>query len=108
MTKEELNDFRLSLMGLTADDLYALRKSLDRQIRDRYYEDSNFKNREKADSYIYAVIYPDLHCHYDYLGKRAYEEYVNGDAVRIEAKTKSLFPEWNLLMAKGDLAYGQN
>ena len=108
MTKEQIEGFRLALKSLSPEELRILKEKVNEEIADKYWCDENFKNREKADSYIYCIVYDDLHCFYDYLGKRAYEKYMaDENAVRLEAKTKHLFPDWKVLMMKGDLEWHQ-
>ena len=108
MTKEELIAFRNALAGLSPAELYALREGIDEKIAENYYSDENFSNREKKDDCIYIIVYKDLSCYHDFIGKRAYEKYMHDkDAIRIEAKTKNLFPDYKVLCAKGELTYEQ-
>ena len=104
MTKEQIEGFKLALKSLTTDELYELKEKVDEEIADQYWCDANFFHREEKDSYIYIVVYNDLTYHYDYIGERTYNEYMrNEKAIRIECKTKDLFPEYKVLMAKGEL-----
>ena len=104
MTKEQIEGFREAIKGLSPQELYDLKNKVDEEIQDQYWSDANFFNREQTDSYIYIVVYDDLTYHYDYLGKRAYDRYLKDDnAIRIECKTKHLFPEFKVLMEKGQL-----
>lgn len=100
MTKQQISAV---LKELSIADLYNLKEQLEEQISDKYFEDDNFSHRETIDSYYYAVVYDDLSYHYDCIGKKAYNEYIKDDhAIRIECKTKELFPQWKVLMQKGD------
>ena len=104
MTKEQIEGFKEALKGLSIEELYELKENVDEQVNDLYFCDENFFRREEKDSYIYIVVYEDLTYHYDYLGERAYNEYMKFDrARRIECKTKNLFPEYKVLMSKGEL-----
>ena len=103
MTKDQIDGFREALRGLSPEELYELKRKVDEEIEDQYWCDSNFFNREQTDSYIYIVVYADLSYHYDYLGKQAYDRYLrDDDAIRIECKTKHLFPDYKVLMSKGE------
>lgn len=104
MTKEQIEGFKEALAQLSIEELYELKENVDEQVNDLYFCDENFFRREEKDSYIYIVVYEDLTYHYDYLGQRAYNEYMHFErAKRIECKTKDLFPEYKLLMSKGEL-----
>lgn len=107
MTKEQIKGFREALKGLSPAELYELKAKVDEEIEDQYWSDENFFHREQSDSYIYIVVYADLSYHYTYLGKKAYDEYMKNDnAIRIECKDKHLFPQYKVLMQKGEF-YGQ-
>lgn len=103
MTNEQKEAIREYLKTLSSNDLDELKKEVDEQVDDLYWCDENFWKRTETDSYIYAVVYKDLHYHYTYLGKSAYNEYMKSDAIRIECKTKDLFPTWKVLMSRGEL-----
>ena len=100
----ELERFRDALRGVSPDQLYELKEAVEQEINKPYWSDANFSHRDKIDSYIYITVYTDLSYHYDCLGKKAYDRYINDDnAVRIECMTKDLFPEYKVLMQKGEL-----
>ena len=104
MTENELERFRDALRGIPTEQLYEIKNSVDAEIKKQYWSDANFSHRDKIDSYIYITVYTDLSYHYDCLGKKAYDRYINDDnAVRIECMTKDLFPEYKVLMQKGEL-----
>lgn len=94
----------INLQTLSPSDLYDLKKQVEDRIADLYWEDDNFQNREEHDGYIYIIVYNDLTYYFDFIGKRAYNRYLTDkNAIRIECKTKDLFPEYKLLMSKGEL-----
>jgi len=108
MTKEQIEGFREALKGLSVHELVKLKNDVDEQLEDLYWCDENFYRREKNDSYIYTVVYKDLDVRYFYLGKAAYDRYMKDeDAIRIECKTKDLFPEWKVLMSKGEIEFNE-
>ena len=106
MTSEQINAFRLALKSLTAEELTVLRDQVDDEIQEIYWADENFWMREKTDSFIYITRYDDGSYHYDYIGKSAYERYLNdSNAIQLDYKTKDLFPTYGTLMRKEN--YGQ-
>ena len=79
--------------------------SIDK-VNDLYDHNSSVTGPDFASAVLkdIGVEYEDLTYHYDYLGERAYNEYMKFDrARRIECKTKNLFPEYKVLMSKGEL-----
>ena len=106
MTKEFLNEFRSLLKNMSANELTELRDQVDDEIQEIYWADENFWMREKTDSFIYITRYDDGSYHYDYIGKNAYERYLNDtNAIQLDYKTKDLFPTYGTLMRKD--IYGQ-
>lgn len=90
-----------SIQEMSIQELLALQSDVQDQLAELYWSDENFYNREEKDSYVYIVVYDDLTYHYDYIGERAYREYLKNDnAIRIECKTKTLFPTYKVLMQK--------
>ena len=102
MTQAEVLSFTQSFERLASQDLIKLKEQIDRQLEEIYERKENFYLHEKIDDYIYIVHYLDGHTHMDYIGARSYNEYIsNEDAIKIERKTKDLFPTYETLMEKG-------
>lgn len=101
MTKDFLNEFRSLLKNMSANELAELRDQVDDEIQEIYWADENFWMREKTDSFIYITRYDDGSYYYDYIGKNAYERYLNDtNAIQLDYKTKDLFPTYGTLMRK--------
>ena len=93
--------FADQLVSLSSQDLLALKAQIDQQLQNIYDLKENFFTHETTDDYIYIVTYLDGHDHIDYIGARAYKEYIdNVDAIRIDRKTKDLFPKYEILLEK--------
>lgn len=104
MTNDQKDAIKAYLKQLNGKELNELRQAVEEEIEDQWWCDENFWMRETIDSYIYITIFDDLTYHYDYLGSRAYERYMSDPrAVRIEYKTKDLFPTYGTLMARSEL-----
>lgn len=101
MTKEQTNAFYRSIQFLDGHDLIALKEMIDEQIEYSRHLKENFYLNDSTDDYIYIVRYNDNSYHYVFKGAEAYNEYIDhNDAIRIERKTKDLFPIFELLMEK--------
>ena len=104
MTSKQKEAIREYLKTLNGVELKELRDEVDEEIADQYWCDENFWMRNETDSFIYIVVYKDLKYYYHYLGKKAYDKYMEEkDAIRIEYKTKDLFPTYGVLMSRGEL-----
>lgn len=82
-------------------------KALERIIKiiekeyEHYDDKECFMLHEEIDNFFYYVYYKDGSRHMEYIGRKAYLKYVeNDDAVKIERKTKDLFPTFELLAEK--------
>ena len=85
----------------SGSELEQIKAMIDDQIMKIYNLKENFYLHDKTDDYIYRIVYADGHIYYDCIGKRAYEKFtLDSDAVRIERKTKDLFPTVELLLEK--------
>lgn len=101
MTYEQVYAFNESILAYKGADLALLKKLIERRMQDEYDDPANFMFHDRIDDYIYIVDYMDGSYHYDYIGKRSYNEYINNaDAVRIRRKTKSLSPVYETLLEK--------
>lgn len=104
MTNEQKEAIKAYLKQLNGEELTELKETVQEEIEDQYFCDENFWMREQTDSYIYITVFNDLTYHYDYLGKRAWELYVTDPrAVRLEYKTKDLFPTYGVLKTRCEL-----
>lgn len=67
-----------------------------------HYDDKEcFMLHEEVDDYFYVTFYKDGSHHIDVIGSRSYEKFVNDDdCIRIERKTKNLFPTVEILLTK--------
>ena len=101
MTKEQETAFYRSIQYLDGHDLIALKKMVEEQIEYARHLKDNFYLNEQFDDFIYIVHYSDGEYHYIFKGKDAYNEYKdNPAAIRLERKTKELFPKFEILMEK--------
>ena len=74
---------------------------LNENRKKNYDLKENFMYHENIDSYFYITYYDDGSYHLDHTGKLGYERFMNSDnSVRLERKTKNLYPTYELLMAK--------
>ena len=81
--------------------LEKIKEYANNRIADNYDLIENFMFHDKIDSYIYEIKYNDGNKYVDYIGKRAYDKYMNDDnAISIYRKTKDLFPTYELLLQK--------
>ena len=95
MTNAQLNLFA----NINVNDLEQIKKLIEQKEEELY--EVNWKAHNKIDDYIYVIHYADGEYHYDYLGQRAYERYLEDkDATWIERKTKDVFPEYEFLERK--------
>lgn len=102
MTNTEVLSFAQQFQKLTSKDLISLKEQIDKQLEEIYDRTENFYLHEEKDDYIYIVHYLDGHTHIDYIGAKSYEEYMShADAIKLERKTKNLFPKYETLMEKG-------
>lgn len=101
MTEQQVYAFTQNIAQFQGADLKELRKLIEEKIQEDYDRKENFLLHEKSDDYIYIVDYIDDSYHYQYIGKEAYEEYLNNaGAYRIRRKTKDLFPVFETLLEK--------
>ena len=101
MTQEQVFAFKESILNYRGTDLHELKKLIDKKIEEEYHLPENFMLHDCVDEYIYIVDYMDGSYHYDCIGKRAYEEYINNiEAIRIRRKTKRLSPTYETLLVK--------
>lgn len=103
MTKEQELAFYRSIQFLDGHDLLALKKMVEDQIKYAKHLKENFYLNELTDDFIYIVWYMDGSYHYMFKGAEAYNEYIdNPRAIKLERKTKDLFPKFEMLMEKGN------
>lgn len=101
MTKEQTTVFYRSIQFLNGHDLLALKKMVEDQIEYARHLKENFYLNEQTDDYIYIVRYNDGSFHYVFKGAEAYNEYIgNQRAIKLERKTKDLFPKFEILMER--------
>lgn len=101
MTKEQETAFYRSIQFLDGNDLIALKKMVEEQIEYARHLKDNFYLNDQFDNFIYIVFYANGEYHYIFKGKDAYNEYKdNPAAIRLERKTKDLFPKFEILMEK--------
>lgn len=97
-----MRDIENYILSSNLDQLNVLKDLIDKRMEQIY--DDNFQIHEKIDEYLYYVVYDDLSHHLYCKGADAYRHYTNDiNAVRIERKTKDLFPSWELMMTKENL-----
>lgn len=78
-----------------------IKELIEDNIRENYYLKDNFKFHDKLDSYFYITTFANGEYHLDTTGKRGYERFIeNEDAIKLERKTKDLFPTYEVLMTK--------
>ena len=101
MTQEQIFAFNESILTYKGTDLHELKKLIEQKIQEEYDQPENFMYHDCIDEFIYIVDYMDGSYHYDYIGKRSYEEYINNvDAIRIRRKTKHYPPAYETLLEK--------
>lgn len=101
MTNNDKELLKSLLKQMNGFELEEIRKEVDSEIETQYFKDENFWMRSTTDDYIYINIYSDGSYHYDYIGARAYKNYIkDNNCVQIDYKTKDLFPKFGTLARK--------
>lgn len=107
MTKEQETAFYRSIQFMDGNDLIALKKMVEDQIEYARHLKENFYLNDQFDNFIYIVLYDNGEYRYMFKGNEAYNEYKdNPAAIRLERKTKDLFPKFEILMERRNESEG--
>lgn len=99
MTKIEANRMATKIGLMPLEDLALIKLMIAEQ--ENNLKDDNWKKHTWIDDYYYIIHYEDGKVHYDYIGSRAYDKYINDDRAEwIERKDKTLFPTYEFLERK--------
>lgn len=78
-----------------------IRELIDENVERNYELKENFKFHDEIDSYFYIVRYSNGDYNLFYKGKEAYDRFKREEsAIRIERKTKNLFPTYETLIER--------
>lgn len=103
MTNKQKEVFRNRIAKFSGADLQIIKDMIDEQVEIEYDKTENFMYHESIDDYLYLVYYSDGSKNLFCIGADAYERYTKReDAVRIERKTKNLFPTYEVIMKKNE------
>ena len=86
---DKLNGFELKRIKALFDEMY------DQAA----HKDSNYQVHNFLDDYLYIIYYPNGETHMTTKGAEAYKNYLEA-GVRLERKTKDLFPIYETLLEK--------
>ena len=102
-TETEIENAIELLSKLSGTELQRIKKYFDKKFDEVVQLDSNYILHDFVDDYIYMVYYKDGTCHRFGKGADAYSEY-NKYGIRLERKTKDLFPTYEVLLEKAPVA----
>lgn len=78
-----------------------IKKYIDEQIQLNLEKRENFMFRNYVDDVFFAIYYKDGSRDLQCIGSKAYAKFINDkNAIRIETRTKALYPVNELLMEK--------
>ena len=101
MTNKQMEVFRSRIAKYSGKDLQIIQKILDEQLEKEYEKPENFMFHTTVDDYLYVVYYQDGTSNLFCIGADAYERYMKrSDAIRVERKTKNLFPSYEVILKK--------
>lgn len=84
---------------LSGEQLKRFKQLLDKKFDEVVKEDRNYMMHDFIDDYMYYVYYADGTRHLCLKGEDAYNNYMS-DGIRLERKTKDLFPMYETLLEK--------
>ena len=88
---------------LSGEQLKRFKQLLDKKFDEVVKEDRNYMMHDFVDDYLYIVYFQDG-AHYTYCkGEDAYSSY-KSCGIRLERKTKELFPTYEVLLEKAPVA----
>lgn len=81
--------------------LNEIKKYIDEQIETQLDKRENFMFRDYIDEYLYVIYFSDGSRDIQCKGNKAYNIFINdSSAIRMETRTKELYPKYELLMTK--------
>ena len=103
MTEKQTEVFRNRIAKYSGADLQIIRDIINEQIEVEYEKKENFMYHDTIDNYLYLVYYLDGTSNLFAIGADAYERYIKReDAIRVERKTKNLFPTYETILRKNE------
>lgn len=103
MTDRQQELFRSRIAKYSGADLQLIKDLVNAQIDIEYEKPENFMYHKKIDDYLYLVYYQDGTFNLFCIGADAYERFMKrDDAVRVERKTKDLFPKYEVILKKNE------
>lgn len=101
MTNKQQEVFRTRIAKYSGADLQLIRDMINEQIDIEFEKPENFMYHTALDNYLYLVYFQDGTNRLFAIGADAYEEYMKrNDAIRVERKTKNLFPTFEVILKK--------
>lgn len=78
-----------------------IKKYIDEQIETQLDKRENFMFRDYVDEYLYVIYFKDGSRDIQCKGNKAYDIFIkDSSAIRMETRTKELYPKYELLMEK--------
>lgn len=103
MTNKQIEVFRNRIAKYSGADLQIIQNLLNEQLELEYERKENFMFHTTVDNYLYIVYYKDGTSNLFCIGADAYERFIKrDDAVRVERKTKDLFPKYEVILKKNE------
>ena len=84
---------------LSGTELKRIKQYFDKKFSEVVVKDDNYIMHDFIDNYLYIVYYRDGTHHLYLKGEDAYNNYLS-DGIRLERKTKDLFPMYETLLEK--------
>ena len=99
-TNEDRFENALELLdNLNGFELKRIKELFDQKYLEVCQKDANYQVHDFKDDYLYIIYYPDGNRSISANGAEAYEKYLK-DGIRLDRKTKDLFPVYETLLEK--------